>query len=149
MHGGFEVWLLNGCGPNLCFPKAFEQSTKFPQQKSDEMSPYFRSKNQALLALSDTDCDNHTKRGKQIYIYIYIHTYIMHNVSTQSKKVNTYIPRVWLKIYKCRKINRGCHTLEIKTNGTWHDIPNTIQGRKGGGRKGFKRVHNPRERLNS
>ena len=28
--GGFEVWLLNGCGPNLCFPKAFEQSTKFP-----------------------------------------------------------------------------------------------------------------------
>ena len=29
--GGVEVWLLNGCGPNICIPKAFEQSAKFPQ----------------------------------------------------------------------------------------------------------------------
>jgi len=26
--------------------------------------------------------------------------------------------------YKCRKINSGRYTLEIMTNGTWHDIPN-------------------------
>ena len=26
--------------------------------------------------------------------------------------------------YKCRKVNRGCHTLEMRTNGTKHDIPN-------------------------
>ena len=24
---GFEVWLLKGCGPNLCFPMAFKPST--------------------------------------------------------------------------------------------------------------------------
>ena len=27
--------------------------------------------------------------------------------------------------YKCRKINRGRHTLEMRTNGTKHDISNT------------------------
>ena len=27
--------------------------------------------------------------------------------------------------YKCRKINKGRHTLEMRMNGTWHDIPNT------------------------
>ena len=27
--------------------------------------------------------------------------------------------------YKCRKINRGRHTLETRTNGTKHDILNT------------------------
>ena len=26
--------------------------------------------------------------------------------------------------YRCRKVNRGCHTLE-RINGTKHDIPNT------------------------
>ena len=40
-------------------------------------------------------------------------------------KVNAYIPRAWPKIYKCRKINRGRHTLEMRMNGIWHDIPNT------------------------
>ena len=45
MHGGFEVWLLNGCGPNLCFPKAVGQSTKFSRQKFGNMSPYFRDGN--------------------------------------------------------------------------------------------------------
>ena len=48
------------------------------------------------FALGDMDRDNHTKRGKHIYIYIY--TYIMHNASTQSRKVNAYIPRAWPKI---------------------------------------------------
>ena len=37
--------------------------------------------------------------------------------------------------YKCSKINRGHHTLEMRTNGTWHDIPNTAHLRKKGGRK--------------
>jgi len=48
--------------------------------------------------------------------------------------------------YKCRKINRGCHTLEIRTNGTQHDIPNTNHLReKWKGKEGvFKRVHNQR-----
>ena len=42
---GFKVWLLNGFSSDLCFPKAFKQSTKFPRQKSGDMSPYFRSGN--------------------------------------------------------------------------------------------------------
>ena len=46
------------------------------------------------FALGDMDCDNHTERGKQVYIY----TYIMHNASRQSRKVNAYIPRAWPKI---------------------------------------------------
>ena len=46
------------------------------------------------FALGDTEYDNHTGRGEQVHIY----TYIMHNASTQSKKVNAYIPRAWPKI---------------------------------------------------
>ena len=37
--------------------------------------------------------------------------------------------------YRCRKINRGHHTLEIRTNGTWHDILNTNHLREKGRRK--------------
>ena len=72
------------------------------------------------LALDDMDCDN------------------------QSEKVNAYIPRAWPK-YRCRKVNRGHHTLEMRTNGTWHDIPNTThpkREREEEGR-GFKRVQKP------
>ena len=32
--------------------------------------------------------------------------------------------------YRCRKINRGRHTLERRANGTQHDIPNTTHLRK-------------------
>ena len=46
------------------------------------------------FALGDIGCDNHTGRGEHIYIY----TYIKHNVSTQSKKVNAYILRACPKI---------------------------------------------------
>ena len=40
------------------------------------------------------------------------------------------------------KVNRGCHTLEMRTNGTWHDIPNTTHLREmreegKGGLKGY------------
>ena len=45
---------------------------------------------------------------------------------------------------KCRKINKGRHTLEIRMNGTWHDAPNTTHLREKGRRKEgvFKRIHN-------
>ena len=46
--------------------------------------------------------------------------------------------------YKCRKVNSGCHTLEMRMNGIWHDIPNITylkRERREEGR-GFKRVHN-------
>ena len=32
---------LNRCGPNLYFPKAFGQNTRFPRQKLSDMSPCF------------------------------------------------------------------------------------------------------------
>ena len=41
-----------------------------------------------------------------------------------------YVPK-----YRCRKVNRCRHTLEIRTNGTWHDILNTTHLREKGGRK--------------
>ena len=31
-----------------------------------------------------------------------------------------------------KKVNRSRHTLEMRTNGTWHDIPNTIHLREKG-----------------
>ena len=31
--------------------------------------------------------------------------------------------------YRSRKVNKGHHTLEIRTNGSWHDIPNTEHNR--------------------
>ena len=52
--------------------------------------------------------------------------------------------------YKCKKINRGCHTLEMRTNGPWLDIPNTNHLReKGGGGKeeGLKEYINKWEKL--
>ena len=46
--------------------------------------------------------------------------------------------------YKFRKINRVRHALEIRTNGTRHNIPNTNHLREKGGKKegGLNRVHN-------
>ena len=32
--------------------------------------------------------------------------------------------------YRCRKVNRGCHTLEIRMNGTWHDKTKTTHLRE-------------------
>ena len=37
--------------------------------------------------------------------------------------------------YRCRKVNRSHPTLEMRTNGTWHDIPNTTHLREKGKRK--------------
>ena len=49
----------------------------------------------------------------------------------------------------CRKINRGHHTLEMRMNGTRHDIPNKTHLRKKGGRKeeGLKEYITKLERL--
>ena len=37
--------------------------------------------------------------------------------------------------YRCRKINKGCHPLQMRTNGTWHDRLNTTHLREKGRRK--------------
>ena len=37
--------------------------------------------------------------------------------------------------YRCKKVNKGCHTLEIRTNGTCHDISNTTHLREKGRRE--------------
>ena len=51
--------------------------------------------------------------------------------------------------YRRRKVNRGCHTLEIRMNGIWHDIPNTTHLREKGERKegGLKEYITKWERL--
>ena len=52
--------------------------------------------------------------------------------------------------YRCRKVNRARRTLEMKTNGKWHDIPNTTHLREKGGRKegGLKEYITKWEKLN-
>ena len=37
--------------------------------------------------------------------------------------------------YRCRKVNKSHHTLEMRTKGTRHDIPNTNHLREKGRRK--------------
>ena len=52
--------------------------------------------------------------------------------------------------YKCKKVNRGRHTLEMRTNGTCRDIPNTTHLREKGRRKeggGFKEYKTKWEKL--
>ena len=51
--------------------------------------------------------------------------------------------------YRCKKVNKGRYTLEMRTNGTWHDIPNTTHLRERGGRKerGLKEYITKWERL--
>ena len=52
--------------------------------------------------------------------------------------------------YRYRKINRGHHTLEMRTNGTWHDIPNIAHLREKGRRmEGVLKSTTKRERLTS
>ena len=51
--------------------------------------------------------------------------------------------------YRCKKVNIGRHTLEMRKNGTLHDIPNTTHLREKGGRKegGLKEYITKWERL--
>ena len=53
--------------------------------------------------------------------------------------------------YRCKKVNRGRHTLEMRMNGTRHDIPNTNHLREKRRRKerGLKEYITKREKLNS
>ena len=37
--------------------------------------------------------------------------------------------------YRYGKVNKGCHTLEMRMNGTWHDIGNINHLREKGRRK--------------
>ena len=92
--GGFEVWHLNGCGPNLCFPKALGQIPDSHGENPATCHVTFATEIRHHFALGDMNCDNHIGRGASKYIY----TYIIHNASTQSRKVNVYILRVWPKI---------------------------------------------------
>ena len=71
--------------------------------------------------------------GKQVYIYIYIHT----SYAVQAHRVGKYMPTSLEHDpkYRYRKVNRSRHTLEMKTNGTKHDIPNTNHLREKGRRK--------------
>ena len=71
MHGGFEVWLLNRCGPNLCFPKAFSKVLDFHGENLATYHLSFAAEIRHHFALDDMDCDSHTKRGRA---GIYIHT---------------------------------------------------------------------------
>ena len=51
--------------------------------------------------------------------------------------------------YRCRKVNRGRHSIEMRTNGTQHDIPNTTHLKEKGGRMkgGLKEYITKWERL--
>ena len=71
MHGGFEVWLLNGCGLNLCFPKAFGKVLDFHSENPATCHLTFTTEIRHCFALGDMDYDNHTRMGDQVYIYIH------------------------------------------------------------------------------
>ena len=75
MHEGFEVWLLNGCGLNLCFPRALSKAPDFNNEYLATSHLNFAMEIRPVLG--GTDSDNHTER-RQAGIY----TYIMHNAST-------------------------------------------------------------------
>ena len=51
--------------------------------------------------------------------------------------------------YKYRKVNRGCHTLQMRTNGTQHDITNTthLREKRGRRKRGLKEYITKWERL--
>ena len=71
MHGGFEIWLLNGWGPNLCFPKAFGKVPDFHSKNPATHHLTFVAEIKHRFALGEMDCDNHIKMGG-VGIYIYI-----------------------------------------------------------------------------
>ena len=68
---GFEVWLLNGCGLNLCFPKSFKQILDFHGENLVTCHLTFVAEIRHRFTTDDMDCDNHTGRGEQVYIYIH------------------------------------------------------------------------------
>ena len=63
---GFEVWLLNGCGPNLCFPKAYRQILNFHGENPVTCHLTFVVEIRHRFALDDMECDNHIERGEKV-----------------------------------------------------------------------------------
>ena len=81
------------------------------------------------FALGDMDYNDHIGRGEQVYI----HTSCTMQAHRERKQMPTSLehgPK-----YRCRKVNRGCHTLEMWKNGARHDIPNTNHLREKGRRE--------------
>ena len=64
MHRGFEVWLLNECGLNLCFPKAFGKVPDFHGENSTTCHLTFAVEIRHHFTLGDMDYDNHTGKGE-------------------------------------------------------------------------------------
>ena len=64
MHGGFKVWLLNECGLNLCFPKAFGKVPDFHGENSTTCYLTFTAEIRHHFTLGDMDCDNHIGKGE-------------------------------------------------------------------------------------
>ena len=118
-----------GVVPIYAFLRHLGKMPNFHDKNSATCHLTFTTEIRLRFALGDTDCDNHTGKGRQVYMYIH-HAQCKHTKS----KVNTCIPRAWPK-NRCRKVNRSRHTLEMMTNGTWHDILNTTHLREKGGRK--------------
>ena len=74
------------------FPRCSSKVPDFYGENLATSNLIFVAEIRHRFALGDMDYDDHTERGEQIYIYI------IHNASTQSRKVNAYIPRAWPKI---------------------------------------------------
>ena len=66
---GFEVWLLNGCGLNLCFPKAFRQIPDFHSKNPTTCHLTFMTEIRHYFTLDDTVTI--TLGGASRYIYIH------------------------------------------------------------------------------
>ena len=82
-----------GVVPIYAFLRHSSKVTDFHVKNPTTCHLTFAAEIQYRFALGDMDCDNHTG-GVSRYIY----TYIMHNASTQSRKVNAYMPKAWPKI---------------------------------------------------
>ena len=72
MHGGFKVWLLNGCGPNLCCSKAFGKVQDFNGKNPTTSHLTFAVEIRYRLP-SMTWIVTITPERASRYIYIYIH----------------------------------------------------------------------------
>ena len=93
MHGDFEVGFQMGVVPIYAFLRHLGKVPAFHNKNPVTCHLTFAMEIRHRFALGDMDCVNHTGRGSR-----YTYTYIMHNASTQSRKVNAYIPRACTKI---------------------------------------------------
>ena len=61
--GALRFGLLNGCGPNLCFPKALGEVPDFHGKNPATSHLTFATEIRNRFALGDMDCDNHIGRA--------------------------------------------------------------------------------------